>query len=517
MASAVEFGISLRDNASGGLEKIGAEFANNERGSTELGKAMTSLQTKTDGLGKSTTKLGGSLSSLSGTMAKTGSNSNLDQISSMLQEGADKAQALQSAEAQLANTMQNMGIYSEAAYKKNIEGAETLSSGINYSTADIIGLQSQFYLLGNIGQNEMQKLTMASADMSTKFGLSLQDAGSMLANAVNSPDIMNKLASMLHIDPNDVSNIENLAKNGQEAAARLKLVGIVQDKIGGSAKAAFDSDPSALYKKSIEDLQTAFGDMAIAIQVCTALQWLLNIAMEANEVGLIIALVVALIAAISYVIYKTDGWGKTWHNVTELMKTSFQLFIANTVIVWDMFEGLIMAGVDKVMRKWYKLKAMFGDTSAAASLKQLDADGNARAKAFQDDWNNQQKLQKKYNDLKSKPIIELKWNNKGLGDLVGDVKKTLGMDAVSKAYIPATVKNKQNNINHNGNTRKAAAKETATSVASGGTRNNQITINLGKMVENIVFNGSVKENSQDLTRQLEDALVRVLYAAQNAG
>jgi hypothetical protein len=58
---------------------------------------------------------------------------------------------------------------------------------------------------------------------------------------------------------------------------------------------------------------------------------------------------------------------------------------------------------------------------------------------------------------------------------------------------------------------------TSQAIATGGTRNTQITIKLGKMVENIIFNGSVKENAQDLTRQVEEALMRVLYSAESAG
>lgn len=53
-------------------------------------------------------------------------------------------------------------------------------------------------------------------------------------------------------------------------------------------------------------------------------------------------------------------------------------------------------------------------------------------------------------------------------------------------------------------------------VASGGTRNTNITINLGKMVENIVFQGGLKENENDLVSQVEAAMLRVLYSAQSA-
>ena len=59
-------------------------------------------------------------------------------------------------------------------------------------------------------------------------------------------------------------------------------------------------------------------------------------------------------------------------------------------------------------------------------------------------------------------------------------------------------------------------KPTTEKVATGGTRNTSITINLGKMVESIIFQGGVKENEKDLVSQVEAALLRVLYSAQSA-
>lgn len=63
------------------------------------------------------------------------------------------------------------------------------------------------------------------------------------------------------------------------------------------------------------------------------------------------------------------------------------------------------------------------------------------------------------------------------------------------------------------NTKAAGAAETA---VTGGTRNTQITINLGKMVENINFNGTLQDNIAAMQQQVEEALLRTLYAAQSA-
>ena len=50
---------------------------------------------------------------------------------------------------------------------------------------------------------------------------------------------------------------------------------------------------------------------------------------------------------------------------------------------------------------------------------------------------------------------------------------------------------------------------------TGGTRNTNVTINLGKMAD-VTFNGGVGENAEDMVRKIEECLLRVLYMAQNA-
>lgn len=59
-------------------------------------------------------------------------------------------------------------------------------------------------------------------------------------------------------------------------------------------------------------------------------------------------------------------------------------------------------------------------------------------------------------------------------------------------------------------------KDKTESVASGGTRNTQITINLDNMVETVNFNGGVEENAQRTTDTFGECLLRALYSAQTA-
>lgn len=53
-----------------------------------------------------------------------------------------------------------------------------------------------------------------------------------------------------------------------------------------------------------------------------------------------------------------------------------------------------------------------------------------------------------------------------------------------------------------------------TTTATGGTRNTVVNIHMGKMFDNMVFNGGVRENARDIENQFREMLLRVLYSAQ---
>lgn len=61
----------------------------------------------------------------------------------------------------------------------------------------------------------------------------------------------------------------------------------------------------------------------------------------------------------------------------------------------------------------------------------------------------------------------------------------------------------------------SAVSSGAEAAVTGGTRNTQITINLGKMAD-VTFNGNIDDNADDMVKKLEELLLRVLYSAQNA-
>lgn len=98
-----------------------------------------------------------------------------------------------------------------------------------------------------------------------------------------------------------------------------------------------------------------------ATEIATAAQWLWNIAMSANPIGLIVIAVAALIAIIVLIATKTtwfqDLWNAIWGAIGDPVKAVFDFiigyykFMFNTFITvvkwwWDMFTGIWKAAGD---------------------------------------------------------------------------------------------------------------------------------------------------------------------------
>lgn len=68
--------------------------------------------------------------------------------------------------------------------------------------------------------------------------------------------------------------------------------------------------------------------------------------------------------------------------------------------------------------------------------------------------------------------------------------------------------------NSGGATSGGATGSATTAVATGGTRNTEIHINIGDMIKQVVFNGTTRENQQEIERTFAECLSRVLGMAQ---
>lgn len=124
-----------------------------------------------------------------------------------------------------------------------------------------------------------------------------------------------------------------------------------------------------------------------ATSLWTAAQWLLNVALNANPVGLIIAGIVALIALIAFLILKIDGWGEMWQHTVEGCKLTFKLFVDYVKFYFSTMLNGLMLGLNAIKKGWYEFKNAVGIGDKSENdrmLADITADTEARKKAIID-------------------------------------------------------------------------------------------------------------------------------------
>lgn len=265
------------------------------------------------------------------------------------------------------------------------------------------------------------------------------------------------------------------------------------------------------------------GIVAGSTAIWTGAQWLLNAALTANPIGLIIAGIVLLIALIGYVVYKTDGWGKAWKHTVNGAKLLWQTYVSYVKAQWDTLVNGLMIGINKVQVGWYKFKNAvgLGDENANNSIiNQLNEDTENRKEQISKSWGEVAK-----NGVGSavefmKAGQSLKWNDKSLGDMVGGLKKKISLPSgggIAPPTIPGA--NLDNSpIGGDGKGGKGSKSKVNESIATGGQKHNYITINLKDLIGVLNISGKdFKDSSNQMQQQTEDALMRVLAMATTAG
>ncbi|WP_395974273.1 phage tail tape measure protein [Chryseobacterium cucumeris] len=264
------------------------------------------------------------------------------------------------------------------------------------------------------------------------------------------------------------------------------------------------------------------GIVTVATLAWEGAQWLLNAALTANPVGLIIAGIVVLIALIGYVIYKTDGWGNAWKHTVNGAKLLWQTYVSYIKASWETLVSGLMIGINKIQIGWYKFKNTmgFGDENANnAMISKLNDDTEKRKEAIKKSWTDVAKNGAASASEFVKAGQSLKWNSdRSLGDLVGGLKKKIGMPAGDGITPPKRPGALDNSALPDDDKDKKDKSKTNEAIATGGQRHNYITINLKDLIGVLNITGKdFKDSTNQMTQQTEDALVRVLAMATTAG
>lgn len=257
----------------------------------------------------------------------------------------------------------------------------------------------------------------------------------------------------------------------------------------------------------IKPIVAIIGALAAGLLIAAAAQWVLNSALFASPLTWIIVAIVAIIAIITYLIMKLDGWGNAWHNLMTGLKMSFNAFVADFKLLWMHTTDYFMDGIELIEKGWYKVKALWDKDGAQKGLQRLNDDAKTRA----DEIAKQKKVRNDY-VIKSAAAFDNVFGKKGLhfnNTSISDVKDKIQAKLGIKAPNAAGAKNGGANGGAN-----AAGTQTNSAIATGGTKNTTINISFKNMVEQMkIEGGSFKEATSKMEEQLTDAIARVLAMA----
>ena len=536
MAQVVQFTINLNGNAVNGIAQI-------ENGLDELVPAIERSRSKLDTLGNAAFKLNNIFSLASGVIGR---------VSSSLKtfEGANQAQ--QEAETKLARVMQNtMGASADEVEAIKELAAAQQRLGVIGDEVQLAGAQELGTYLEKT--DSLKRLLPVMNDMlAQQYGLNATQEQAVTIGSMMGKVMEGQVGALSRYGYKFDEAQEKILKYGTEEQKVATLAEVVSQSVGGmnEAMAATPEGRAKQYANDLGDVQERIGKLWMKInevllpirekvlglinriidrieasmdtiqavipiildvvgviaaviavvKLWSAAQAILNVILTANPIGVIIMAIAALIGIIVAVVRHTEGWGETWNNVMEYIKLSFQQCGAWLHKKWLEIEDFFMTGFETITIGWYKLQSLWDSDSAEAGLARIRAQRDERAQAIAE-------AQGKIDELaEAKREIDI-WQVR--------IKK----DDADKSDEPSTMGSLINSVNGGMDAAttgggSASATTSATATATGGTRNTTVNINLGKMVESIVFNGGYEENEQDMEQRLAEMLSRILGMAE---
>lgn len=274
----------------------------------------------------------------------------------------------------------------------------------------------------------------------------------------------------------------------------VSLINTVIDRI----EASMDTIKAVI--PIVIDVVAVIASVIAVVKIWSAAQVILNAILTANPIGVIIMAVTALIGIIVAVVRHTEGWGETWNNVMEYIKLSFEQCGAWLHKKWLQIEDFFMTGFETITIGWYKLQSLWDSDAAADGLAKIERQRDERAKAISEAQGKIEELAEARRNIDIWQVRLKKDGKEGkdgpstMGALLSSVNGGLNAATTGGASTEAT--------------------KSANATATGGTRSTTININLGKMVEQIVFNGGYEENEQDMENRLAAMLSRILGMAE---
>lgn len=434
-----------------------------------------------------------------------------------------------------AQVMQGIASTNNAAgrsFEQLTAAARELQSKTIFGDEAILqGVTAQMLTFTNITGTAFDRVQQAALDVTSRlYGTnataeSLRSTSIQLGKALNDP-VANLGAlsrSGIQFSESQKEVIKNLWKTGRQAEAQALILDELNQQYGGSAEAAAKTGLGAwmqFMNKIGDQIQerlgpyfnlilnklislaswvkkniTIIGAFAVSIggaiavykgiivvtKLWTAAQWAYNAAMNANPMMLIVTLIGALIAAVIYAWYKFDGFRGAVFGLWEAFKkvfTGIKDLVKGTMGgVGELILGALTFDIDRIRGGLRKL----GESFAAYGTGIADAYkvGSDAGKAFQPKVPNF--------------LSGITGGAAGTGAMAGGMGN---LDNINDGIGGDTVQ------------------QGISGITGGGSKSTNITVNLGKLQDQIVIHAQgIGEGIDEMEAMVTEALLRVLNSA----
>ena len=247
---------------------------------------------------------------------------------------------------------------------------------------------------------------------------------------------------------------------------------------------------------------TIMGIVTAATRIWTGVQWLLNVAMSANPIGLIIIGIAALVAAVVYCWNKFAGFRAFILTMWDTLK-GFGNIIKEYVInrFNEMLSGLGKLG--EALRKLFTGDFKGAASAATEGFKKLSGAESA-AKAVSGTKQLIGKVGRNYQaHLQNERSKDKKKQAAGNGNKIS----TPGLVGSTEAVVFGKEKPGKGKKGRKG------GRKSAEEIATGGTRNTSISMHIGKFFDNINVYMNDKTDTAELERTILQSMNRALAIA----
>ncbi len=262
-----------------------------------------------------------------------------------------------------------------------------------------------------------------------------------------------------------------------------------------------NAEPGALaMATAIGAISFALTAQSIATKVATVTQWALNVAMEANPIGLIVAGIAALVAGVIYCYnhfetFRGIIWG-AWEGI-KAFGTMIKDFVIDSIVA--MTKGI--TGIGETLYLFFTgewKKSWEAGKSAVHNLMGGDAFNHA--------MENGRKI----------GHAAVKGYKAGVADLVKERAEKVAGQTVLVDNGKTNYEKEYEELLKKYNDGNGVGKDRADSINSGGQRS--IVINIGKQIEKMEVHlvGGGKEVAAEIETAIRESLRRVLYSLNGA-